>query len=166
MPVFAPHHSEQAERHTRRRLRSRWVRRLFGDSTGVTAVLAAILVLVCLLLVRPVIMSLLSWNRTAGLLGQRHAEVDSLLSQNAQLKATLRYYGTDAFIAERAREYGLVRPGETQYVVRELAHPQDGPSYARTQLENATQAPVQQASAGSGGDGTSTSAEDVHVPAP
>ncbi len=94
--------------------------------------------LMIMLMVRPIAMSLLSYNRTSALLEERRAQVDVLQERNRKLKDRYDYYQTDAFIVERGREYGLVMPGETPYVVRELARPEAIGQFARTRLVNAT----------------------------
>lgn len=114
------------------------VRSVFGESPGVTAILLAITILLGLLLLRPMLMSLISYHRTASLLSDRRTEVAALKQRNTELRARVTYFGTDAFIAERAREYGLVHPGETSYVVRELVHPELLTKYAQAQLQNAS----------------------------
>ena len=45
----------------------------------------------------------------------------------------LAYFDTDAFLAERARDYGLVRAGEIPFVVREYTR---GESSGRSTLEH------------------------------
>src|SRR5690349_17045149 len=90
---------------------------LIGESRTGTWVMVAILAVIGLLVVRPVIMSALSWHRTANVLNERRSEVAHLEQRHDLLKKKLEYYRTDAFIAERARHYGLVRPGETAFVV-------------------------------------------------
>jgi cell division protein FtsB len=114
---------------------ARIAERLFGESMLGTWFVTAMLVLLGLLLVRPMIMSTLSWHRTASLLQDRRAEVGALRTRHHALERQLAYYGTDAFLAERAREYGLVRPGETPFVIREYAHDASG---ARFSLDRAT----------------------------
>jgi cell division protein FtsB len=89
----------------------------------------------CLLIVRPVVMSLLSWHRTAGLLAERREEVAKLEARHKELDQAYEYYQTEAFLAERAREYGLVLPGETPYVVRELVHPESVERYTAAHLQ-------------------------------
>lgn len=136
------------------------VQRVFGDSGGVGAIVFIILLLMCMLLVRPVIMSLMSWQRTAGLLAERRLEVRELEARHRKLQARLAYYRTDTFVAERARQYGLVREGEVPFVMRELVHPELIGTYARTQLANATMAPQQMNAERPPRDATSS-----HVPA-
>ena len=113
-------------------------RTLFGDSKGLSWLFMMMLLLIGLLLVRPMMMSLLSYHRTAALLAERRDEVAQLSSRNTDLRSTREWYRSDAFVAVRAREYGLVRPGETPYVIRELVHPELVAAYAATQLQNAT----------------------------
>lgn len=114
------------------------IRRWFGESRGVTWGAIFLAVLIGLMLVRPLAMSLFSWHRTAGVLAERRAEVAGLERRNAHLKAQLDYYATDAFVAEKARSYGMVAPGETGFVIRELVHPESAARYATSRLRNAT----------------------------
>ena len=72
-----------------------------------------------MLLVRPMIMSLLSYHRTADLLHDRRTEVARLTDRNETLTTRLQYYKTNQYLAERARTFGFVMPGETPYVIRE-----------------------------------------------
>jgi len=104
-------------------------------------VLVGLLFVFCLLLVRPVGMSLLSWHRTASVLSDRREEVSALQKRNVMLDRRLEYYRTDAFVAERARRYGLVQPGEAGFVVRELVHPESVGRYAGNRLRNALAGP-------------------------
>jgi cell division protein FtsB len=126
-------------RHDRRRrsraLPTRISERLFGESMLGTWFVTAVLVLLGLLLVRPLVMSTLSWHRTASLLADRRAEVGALRARHTALKEQLAYFGTDAFLAERAREYGLIRAGETPFVIREYTRGNGG---ARFSLDRAT----------------------------
>jgi cell division protein FtsB len=108
---------------------------VFGESTAITWIVVGLLAILCLLIVRPVAMSLLSWHRTAGLLAERRDEVANLEARNDELKAEYEYYQTEGFLAERAREYGLVLPGETPYVVRELVHPESVERYTAAHLQ-------------------------------
>lgn len=114
------------------------IRRLFGPSRGVTWGVLFITVVVGLMLVRPLVMSGLSWHRTAGLLTARRAEVAQLEQQHEQLTAQVEYYRTPAFIAEQARKYGMIEPGERAFVIRELVHPDSAAGYAIARLRNAT----------------------------
>jgi cell division protein FtsB len=114
------------------------VRRLFGQSRGVNWGVIFIIAVIALMLVRPLVMSGLSWHRTASLLEERRAEVASLEQRHHELKQQVDYYGTDAFIAEQARAYGMVEPGERTYVIRELVHPESAAEYAVSRLRNAT----------------------------
>lgn len=111
---------------------ARIAERLFGPSTFATWFVAAVLLLLGLLLVRPLVMSTLSWHRTAGLLADRRSEVAGLRARHDALRLQLTYFNTDAFLAERAREYGLVRAGETPFVIREFTR---GESPARFSLD-------------------------------
>jgi cell division protein FtsB len=114
------------------------VRRLFGQSRGVNWGVLFILVVVGLMLVRPLVMSGLSWHRTAALLTERRAEVASLKRTHHSLEEQVAYYRTDAFIGEQARQYGWIEPGEQAFVVRELVHPESAADYAVARLRNAT----------------------------
>jgi cell division protein FtsB len=114
------------------------VRRLFGESRSTSWPAIILLMLLALMVVRPMIMSVLSFHRTAGLLTERRAEVATLQSRHDELASRKAYYETDAFIAERGREYGLVMPGETAFVIRELARPEAVGTYAQARLANAT----------------------------
>jgi cell division protein FtsB len=114
------------------------LRRVFGQSRGVNWGVLFILVVVGLLLVRPLVMSGLSWHRTAGLLEERRAEVATLEQRNVQLTERVEYYRTTTFIAEKAREYGMVEPGERSFVIREIVHPRSTAQYAIARLRNAT----------------------------
>ncbi len=113
------------------------IRSVFGESRGVTVLVGILLLLLLLLLVRPMLRSALSYQRTAAMLEERRAEVASLQERNRELLQRRDYYRTSEFIAERAREYGLVRPGEESFVIRELVHPELIGRYARAQLANA-----------------------------
>ena len=114
------------------------VRRLFGQSRGVNWGVIFIIAVIGLMLVRPLVMSGLSWHRTASLLQERRSEVASLEQRHAELQQRVDYYRTDAFIAEQARAYGMVEPGERTYVIRELVHPESAAEYAVSRLRNAT----------------------------
>lgn len=114
------------------------VRRLFGQSRGVNWGVIFIVVVVGMMLVRPLVMSGMSWHRTAALLQERRSEVAQLERTHAQLTERVAYYRTDSFIAEQAREYGMVEPGEQSFVVRELVRPQSAAEYAVARLRNAT----------------------------
>ncbi len=114
------------------------IRQVFGESQGVTVLVIIMLCLIVTLLVRPMVRSLLSYQRTAAMLTERRAEVAQLTTRHAELVKRRDYYRTPEFIAERAREYGLVRPGERAFVVRELVHPELMGRYARAQLANAS----------------------------
>lgn len=133
--------SAAATRARARRARGRRrhpVRRLFGESRSVTWPALVLLALLGLLVVRPMMMSLFSYHRTASLLRERRTEVTALTTRQHTLQARRKYYSTTAFIAERAREYGLVRPGEQPFVIRELARPEAVGTYAQARLANAT----------------------------
>lgn len=95
-----------------------------------------------LIVVRPMVMSMMSYHRTAGLLAERRAEVHDLRSRHAKLLRQLAYYETDAFLAERAREYGLTRPGEQPYVIRELTRPGEIGRFTRNRVRNITSGPI------------------------
>lgn len=112
------------------------IRRAFGDSPITTGLSLAFLLLLGMLLVRPMVMSMMSYQRTAALLEERRDEVASLRDRNERLTATQEYYRTNAFVAERAREYGLVRPGESPFVVREYAHPESAGAFTRNKVQN------------------------------
>ena len=114
------------------------VRRLFGQSRGVNWGVIFIVIVVGLMLVRPLVMSGLSWHRTASLLNERRTEVAALDRRHDELQERVDYYGTDAFIAEQARAYGMVEPGERTYVIRELVHPESAAEYAVARLRNST----------------------------
>ena len=94
--------------------------------------------MLAMLIVRPMMMSMLSFHRSAALLEERRLEVGQLTNRNRELTKRLTYYRTDAFVAERAREYGLVMPGETSFVVRELTRPESVGNFARNRYRNAT----------------------------
>jgi cell division protein FtsB len=111
---------------------------MFGESRSASWPAIILLALLALMVVRPMIMSVLSYHRTDGLLTERRNEVAKLRSRNEKLSARRSYYKTDAFIAERGRQYGLVMPGETSYVIRELARPESAGTYAQATLANAT----------------------------
>lgn len=101
---------------------------------GVTAVLdnlqgtrlltLALVALLLLLIVRPMVMSLLSYHRTHSLLQDRRAVVRDLGERNELLRQRLEYYKTEMYLAQQARQYGLVKPGEQPVVIRELAQQQ------------------------------------------
>lgn len=113
------------------------IRRIFGESQGVTVLVVIMLCLIATLLVRPMIRSLMSYQRTAAMLTERRSEVAQLTARHTELQQRRDYYRTPEFISERAREYGLVRPGERAFVIRELVHPELMGRYARAQLANA-----------------------------
>src|SRR5688500_2881734 len=96
------------------------VRRLFGQSRGVNWGVLFIVAVVGLLLVRPLVMSALSWHRTAALLEERRAEVASLEHRHDVLTRRVASYSSDVFITEQARTYGWTEPGEDTFVIREL----------------------------------------------
>jgi cell division protein FtsB len=126
---------------SRRLARVDWshpLRRFFGQSRGVSWGVIFLVLVVGLMLVRPLVMSALSWHRTAALLTERRAEVASLERRNERLTAQVDYYRTDRFIAEQARRDGMVEPGEQSYVMREIVHPENTAAYAITRLRNAT----------------------------
>jgi len=114
------------------------IRRLFGPSRGVAWGVIFITAVVGLMLVRPLVMSGLSWHRTAGLLEERRAEVAALETRHDQLTEQVEYYRTPTFIAEQARKYGMIEPGERAFVIRELVHPDSAAGYAIARLRNAT----------------------------
>lgn len=114
------------------------VRRLFGESSGAAWGAIVVIALVGLLLVRPVANSVLSWHRTAGLLQERRAEVAQLRTEHSALTDELAFYETDQFVAEQARTFGMVLPGEQTYVLRELVHPESAGRFAIARLRNAT----------------------------
>lgn len=114
------------------------VRRLFGQSRGVNWGVIFIIAIVALMLIRPLVMSGMSWHRTASLLQERRAEVAMLEQRHEALTRQVDYYRTDAFIAEQARAYGMIEPGERTYVIREFVHPESAAEYAVSRLRNAT----------------------------
>ncbi len=114
------------------------LRRIFGQSRGVNWGVLFIVAVVVMMLVRPLVMSGLSWHRTAALQAERRAEVAQLEHRHEQLTAQVKYYGTEQFIAEQARRDGMVEPGEQSYVIREIVHPEDTAAYAIARLRNAT----------------------------
>ncbi len=95
--------------------------------------------LLMMLLVRPIAMSLMSFHRSSGLVAERRSEVEALRKRNADLKASRNQYRQTAFIIQQARLYGLVLPGESAYVVRELAHPEAVGSYISARAVDAVQ---------------------------
>ena len=129
-------HPAPARRGLIGRLRERPIKQIFGDSQGVTILVAVLLGMIALLIVRPMVRSVLSYHRTAALLQERRVEVAQLKERHTELQQRKAYYQTPEFIAERAREYGLVRPGESAFVIRELVHPEMMGRYARAQLAN------------------------------
>jgi cell division protein FtsB len=114
------------------------VQRWFGESRGVAWGAIFIIAIVVLMLVRPLAMSFFSWHRTASLLQERRAEVAMLETRHEELTEQVDYNRTEAFVAEQARTYGMVRPGETPFVIRELVHPESAAEYAISRLRNAT----------------------------
>ena len=119
------------------------VRRLFGPSRGVTLGVVFVLAVTSMMLVRPLIMSGLSWHRTAGLLAERRVEVAALQRRNDHLTEQVTYFHTASFVAEQARVYGMIEPGEEAFVMRELVHPESAAQYAIARVRNATvDAPV------------------------
>ncbi|MCB0878411.1 MAG: septum formation initiator family protein [Thermoleophilia bacterium] len=114
------------------------VRRFFGQSRGVNWGVLFLALVIAMFLVRPLVMSGMSWHRTAALLNERRAEVASLERRNDRLTRRVEYYKTRTFIAEQAREYGMVEPGEQSYVIREIVHPESAAQYAISRLRNAT----------------------------
>jgi cell division protein FtsB len=97
--------------------------RVVGESPLSRGLLIALIAAIGLLVVRPIGMSLMSYHRTANLLNERRSEVRSLAVRHSALQRKVEYYRSDVFLKERARQYGLATPGETTYVVRELANP-------------------------------------------
>lgn len=114
------------------------VRRLFGESRGVTLGAIVLIALVTLLLFRPLAMTFFSYHRTAGILEERRTEVAELRKQHTRLTEQVAFYETPQFIAEQARSYGMIVPGEKAYVVRELVHPESAAQYAISRLRNVT----------------------------
>ncbi len=114
------------------------VRRVFGQSRAVNWGVLFLGVVIGMMLVRPLVMSGLSWHRTAGRITERRAEVAQLEHRNARLTERVEYYSTPTFIAEKARAYGMVEPGERSYVIREIVHPESAAEYAVSRLRNAT----------------------------
>lgn len=111
---------------------------MFGQSRAVNWGVIFFVVVIGLMLVRPLVMSGLSWHRTAGRIDERRAEVADLERRNAELTEQVRYFGTTTFIAERARQYNMVEPGEESFVIREIVHPDNTAEYAVSRLRNAT----------------------------
>lgn len=114
------------------------VRRMFGQSRAVNWGILFFALLVGMMLIRPLAMSGLSWHRTASLLDERRAEVGRLDKRNKELSERVKYYETDEFIAEQARLYGMVEPGEQAQVIREIVHPESASGFAISRLRNAT----------------------------
>lgn len=114
------------------------VRRLFGESPGVTFGALFIIALVALMLVRPLARTFFSYHRTAGILQERRAEVRDLRTRHAELEEQVTYFATPQYVAEKARSYGYVMPGEKAYVIRELVHPESAAQYAISRLRNVT----------------------------
>lgn len=114
------------------------VRRFFGQSRAVNWGVLFLVAVIVLFLVRPLVMSGMSWHRTAALLAERRAEVADLEARNDELTERVSYYRTRTFIAEQARAYGMVEPGERTYVMREIVHPGSTADYAVARLRNAT----------------------------
>jgi cell division protein FtsB len=114
------------------------VRRVFGQSRAVNWGVLFLVVVIGMLLVRPLVMSGMSWHRTAARIDERRAEVAQLEQRHDRLTARVEYYATPTFIAEKARAYGMVEPGEQSYVIREIVHPENTAEYAISRLRNAT----------------------------
>ncbi len=114
------------------------VRRVFGQSRAVNWGVLFLVIVIGLMLVRPLVMSGLSWHRTAGRIDERRAEVSALEARHDRLTARVEYYGTPEFIAEKARAYGMIEPGEQSFVIREIVHPESAAAYAVSRLRNAT----------------------------
>ena len=114
------------------------VRRVFGQSRAVNWGVLFIVVVVGMLLVRPLVMSGLSWHRTAERITERRVEVAQLEQRHDRLTERVAYYSTPTFIAEKARAYGMIEPGEQSYVIREIVHPESAAEYAVSRLRNAT----------------------------
>lgn len=114
------------------------VRRLFGESRGVTVGALVLIALVGLLLFRPLAMTFFSYHRTAGILQERRVEVKELRALHSRLEDQVAFYDSPQFIAEQARSYGMIVPGEKAYVVRELVHPESAAQYAISRLRNVT----------------------------
>jgi cell division protein FtsB len=89
-----------------RRARVRW------DRLGRVAMLFVLLVLLYLY-INPAL-SLIS---VVGESGRRQADVAALTRTNAALRAQLATLGTPAALERDARNLGLVRPGEKEFVV-------------------------------------------------
>jgi len=118
-----------------------WVhplRRVFGQSRAVNVGVLFIVAVVGLMLVRPLVMSGLSWHRTAGRIQERRAEVDQLEQRHQALEDRVDYYRTPSFIAEKARAYNMVLPGEQSFAIREIVHPGSTAEFAVARLRNAT----------------------------
>lgn len=114
------------------------IKRLFGESRGVTWSAIFIVALVGMMLVRPLAASFFSYHRTAGLLAERRTEVAQLRARHSALQRQLAYYRTPQFVAERARTFGMIAPGEKPYIMRELVHPSAAAQFAISRLRNAT----------------------------
>lgn len=114
------------------------VRRVFGQSRAVNWGVTFLVIVIALMLVRPLVMSGLSWHRTAARIDERRTEVAQLERRNDVLNERVKYYGTKTFVAEKARAYGLIEPGEQSFVIREIVHPESAAEFAISRLRNAT----------------------------
>ncbi|MCW2950129.1 MAG: hypothetical protein JWN41_1142 [Thermoleophilia bacterium] len=114
------------------------VRELFGESRGVTIGAIIIIVLISMMLIRPLAHTFFSWHRTAGILHERRIEVRELRARHTQLTEQVTFFNTPQFVAEQARAYGYIMPGERPYVIRELVHPESAAQYAISRLRNVT----------------------------
>lgn len=114
------------------------VRRVFGQSRAVNWGVLFLVVVIGMLLVRPLVMSGMSWHRTSARITERRAEVAQLERRHDVLSARVEYYETPTFIAEKARAYGMIEPGEQSFVIREIVHPENTAAYAVARLRNAT----------------------------
>lgn len=114
------------------------VRRVFGQSRAVNWGVLFLVIVIGMLLVRPLVMSGMSWHRTAGRIEERRAEVAQLRHRHRVLSERVDYYRTPTFIAEKARAYGMIEPGEQSFVIREIVHPENTAAYAVARLRNAT----------------------------
>lgn len=114
------------------------VRRLFGESRGVTIGAIVLIALVSLMLVRPLARTFFSYHRTASILQERRVEVRDLRVRHAELTEQVKFFDTPQYVAEKARSYGYIMPGERAYVIRELVHPESAAQYAISRLRNVT----------------------------
>jgi cell division protein FtsB len=62
-----------------------------------------------------------SYQRTKHELQQRHAQVQALAAEKAQLEKKIALAGTQPELVRQARLLGLVKPGERLFIVRGIA---------------------------------------------